>query len=147
MMSSCWWHQHSFVVEFDEFSREKPVQWEEVFISKNSYHYVNRRLYNPSSLSRAVNLLINSGGQIIKSVTFFLTVSVVDEKNKKEKEGFVVMIVELFFLVSGCIQSSIQINNLDVWGFFFFFCVVTCFRWRKECFPTDQNSYQSPFVV
>lgn len=54
-------------------------------------------------------------------------------KTKKEKEGFVVMIVELFFLVSGCIQSSKQINNLDVWGFFFF-CVVTCFRWRKECF-------------
>lgn len=43
------------------------------------------------------------------------------EKQKKEKEGFVVMIVELFFLVSGCIQSSIQINNLDVWGFIFFF--------------------------
>lgn len=40
-------------------------------------------------------------------------------KKKQEKEGFVVMTVE-FLLVSGCIQSCIQINNLDVWGFFFF---------------------------
>lgn len=66
-------------------------------------------------------------------------------KKKQEKEGFVVMTVE-FLLVSGCIQSCIQINNLDVWGFFFF-CVVMCFLQRKECFPTDQDSYQSPFVV
>lgn len=142
-MSSCWWHQHSCVVEFDEFSREKPVQREEVFISKNSYHYVKRRLNNSSSfISWAVTLLIYSGGQITKSVTFFLTVSVVDEKNKKRKRGICCHDCR----VSGCIQSSIQINNLDVWGFIFF-CVVTCFRWRKECFPTDQNSYQSPFVV
>lgn len=67
-------------------------------------------------------------------------------KTKKEKEGFVVMIVELFFLVSGCIQSSIQINNLDVWGFIFFLRS-DLFPLEKECFPIDQNSYQSPFVV
>lgn len=133
-MSSCWWHQHSCVVEFDEFSREKPVQWEEVFISKNSYHYVKRRLNNSSSfISWAVTLLIYSGGQITKSVTFFLTVSVVDEKNKKRKRGFVVMIVELFFLVSGCIQSSIQINNLDVWGYFFFL--------RSDLFPSEKGMF------
>lgn len=66
-------------------------------------------------------------------------------KTKKEKEGFVVMIVELFFLVSGCIQSSIQINNLDVWGLFFLRSDL--FPLEKGMFPTDQNSYQSPFVV
>lgn len=56
-------------------------------------------------------------------------------KTKKEKEGFVVMIVELFFLVSGCIQSSIQINNLDVWGFFFFFLRSDLFPLEKGMFP------------
>lgn len=53
-------------------------------------------------------------------------------KTKKEKEGFVVMIVELFFLVSGCIQSSIQINNLDVWGFFFL---------RSDLFPLEKGMF------
>lgn len=53
-------------------------------------------------------------------------------KTKKEKEGFVVMIVELFFLVSGCIQSSIQIDNLDVWGFFFL---------RSDLFPLEKGMF------
>lgn len=132
-MSSCWWHQHSCVVEFDEFSREKPVQWEEVFISKNSYHYVKRKLYNPSSLSWAVTLLIYSGGQITKSDIFPDSKCCWWEKEKKKKEGFVVMIVELFFLVSGCIQSSIQINNLECLGIFFFL--------RSDLFPLEKGMF------
>lgn len=132
-MSSCWWQQHSCVVEFDEFSREKPVQWEEVFISKNSYHYVKRRLYNPSSLSWAVTAHILWGTNHKICDIFPDSECCWWEKQKKEKEGFVVMIVELFFLVSGCIQSSIQINNLDVWGFIFFL--------RSDLFPLEKGMF------
>lgn len=53
-------------------------------------------------------------------------------KKKQEKEGFVVMTVE-FLLVSGCIQSCIQINNLDVWGFFFFL--------RSDVFPSKKGMF------
>lgn len=52
-------------------------------------------------------------------------------KKKQEKEGFVVMTVE-FLLVSGCIQSCIQINNLDVWGFFFL---------RSDVFPSKKGMF------